>query len=644
MWKSTDTCSVTDKDKMPFVSGYTHSFYARSVPLPAWVPDSSTEGLEFWIDASDTSSYSQAWFSGSHYGLNSITDKAGGNTITINNSGNTNDVPPQVTENASGIADLPVFEFGAESLTTGQFTQVDSNGNHFSIGLVRAGDGFTGNPFGAGFSTFWGTESNATLGRRDYGLELGNASYFYGQLSLDSLATPNRINNDDVVQYGGVYNPPGPNTDQNLLRFDGFGNNSNFRGNAVWFIMAIVFNKTGNQILVRVDGENAFTPVDYDSTLNTDLAMRIAVNRTHDNDDTNLHCQIGELMTFAAPPGTGGTDMSDVEKMEGYLAHKWGVENLLPNAHPYKYQYPIADSYSGGGGSTSTDTFMGVEFDNYSGAFGDMYGTYIYGTNAGTSQGTGFPSQSFYTTQNALGEKGTCGSGASSDFPRITAAGQPVGITWHAFHFKGANNGQYATAYPSPNRLICTFAEASNGQSLASAGYIGDEWTIEMWFYPDSSPAYTQEANKHQVLFDGRSNASGGADNPVILLRADGTIRMGSGNQGASIIHTTYPLESSTGAVSFDSWHHLAVTKTAGTGANNISIFVDGTEVGGGIANTTVNPGFYDPSFSTFYLGDDYYGENGNGRRGFSGGIHNVRVSKGNRYTSNFTPPTTPLT
>ena len=83
----------------------------------------------------------------------------------------------------------------------------------------------------------------------------------------------------------------------------------------------------------------------------------------------------------------------------------------------------------------------------------------------------------------------------------------------------------------------------------------------------------------------------------------------------------------------------MAVTKTAGTGANNISIFVDGTEVGGGIANSTVNEGFYDPSFSTFYLGDDYYGENGNGRRGFSGGIHNVRVSKGNRYTSNFTPP-----
>ena len=624
---------------MPFVSGYTHSLYARGVPLPVWVPDSSTEGLKFWIDANDASSYTEYT---SNNGIQTVTDKAGGNAITINNSGNNNNDPPKVIDTASGItADMPIFEFQDESFTTGQFTQVDSNGNHFSIGLVRAGNGFTGNPFGGGFSTFWGTESNYTVGRRDYGLELGNASYFYGQLSLDSLTTPNRINNDDVVQYGGIYSDPNVNTDQNLLRFDGFGNNAHFRGNAVWFIMAIVFNKTGNQILVRVDGENAFTPVDYDSTLNPDLAMRIAVNRTHDNNETHMHMQVAELMTFAAPPGTGGTDMSDVEKMEGYLAHKWGVVSLLPNAHPYKYQYPVADnSYSGG--SSSTETFMGVQWITTSGHTGNTYGIYNTGTNAGVSRGVGFPSQSFYTTAQALGERGTVGSG--QDFPRITAAGQPTYQTWFAYHFKGANNGQYSTAYPSPNRLICTFSEASNGQSLASAGYIGDEWTIEMWFYPDSSPAYTQEENKHQVLFDGRSNATGGADNPVVLLRADGTIRMGSGGQGASIIHTTYPLESSTGAVSFDSWHHLAVTKTAGTGANNISIFVDGTEVGGGIANSTVNEGFYDPSFSTFYLGDDYYGENGNGRRGFSGGIHDVRISKGNRYTSNFTPPYTPLT
>ena len=297
------------------------------------------------------------------------------------------------------------------------------------------------------------------------------------------------------------------------------------------------------------------------------------------------------------------------------------------------YSREGSGDYSSGSGST--DTFMGVEWDSTSSATGNIYGAYNTGTNTGTSRGVGFPSQSFYTTAQALGEKGTCGSG-SSDFPRITAAGQPVAQTWYAYHFKGANSGQYSTAYPSPNRVICTFAQASNGQYLAAAGYVGDDYTIEMWFYPDSSPAYTQEANKHQVLFDGRSNASGGADNPCVLLRADGTIRMGSGGQGASIIHSTDPLESSVGAVSFDAWHHLAVTKTAGTGANNIHIFVDGVEVGGGQANSTLNEGFADWDTYTYFIGDDYYGENGNGRRGYTGMIQNVRTSKGNKYPSNF--------
>ena len=331
---------------MPFVASFTHSLYSRSVPLEAWVPDSSTGGLEFWIDASDTTSYTQGGNS-PNYGVTSITDKAGNNAITVNNSGNTNDVPPKVFDNQGGGIDtsMHVFQFSAESFTTGEFAQVDSNGNHWSIALVRAGNDGPANPYGGGFGTFWSTENSSVtgnVGRKDYGLELGNASYFYGQLSLDSLTTPFRVNNDDVVQYGGVYSDPNINTSQNLLRFDGFGGGTNYRGRSTWFIMAIVFNKTGNQILVRVDGENAFTPVDYDNSLNTNLSLRIAVNRTHDGDDTNMFCQVAELMTFAAPPGTGSTNMSDVEKVEGYLAHKWSLSNLLPNAHPYKYNAPTA--------------------------------------------------------------------------------------------------------------------------------------------------------------------------------------------------------------------------------------------------------------------------------------------------------------
>ena len=66
------------------------------------------------------------------------------------------------------------------------------------------------------------------------------------------------------------------------------------------------------------------------------------------------------------------------------------------------YSREGSGDYSSGSGST--DTFMGVEWDSTSSATGNIYGAYNTGTNTGTSRGVGFPSQSFYTTAQALGE------------------------------------------------------------------------------------------------------------------------------------------------------------------------------------------------------------------------------------------------
>ena len=282
--------------------------------------------------------------------------------------------------------------------------------------------------------------------------------------------------------------------------------------------------------------------------------------------------------------------------------------------------------------SDGTSTPAGVYFDGSTTSgyqYGTFYGKYNY--NATVSQTTGIPGGTFYVN-------------ARPTQINLNSAGYiKRGTREYAMQFQGANNGQYDTTYPSPNRITVTMGSdgAPNYDSLAAHGSWGDEWTIEMYIWPKDD-TWALEPNKHQVLFDGRSNASGGGDNPVILLRADGTIRMGSGGQGGSIIHSTYPLESSVGAVSFydyttsGSWQHLAVTKRAGTGANNIHIFVDGIEVGGGQANSTVNEGFADWDTYTYYIGDDYFGENGNGRRGYTGMIQNVRTSKGNKYPTNF--------
>ena len=51
---------------------------------------------------------------------------------------------------------------------------------------------------------------------------------------------------------------------------------------------------------------------------------------------------MGEFFAVAGLPGTGGTNISNIEKAEGYLAWKWGLVSNLPSGHPYKNAAPTA--------------------------------------------------------------------------------------------------------------------------------------------------------------------------------------------------------------------------------------------------------------------------------------------------------------
>jgi hypothetical protein len=115
----------------------------------------------------------------------------------------------------------------------------------------------------------------------------------------------------------------------------------------------VIFNKTGNQIALRVNGTNKFTPVnDYDNALNQNLDIRFFRNRANER----MGGKMAEFISFAGMPGFGGTDMSEVERMEGYLAHKWAQEGSLPADHPYKSSAPTTDVLS-------TDTSTKVTLD-----------------------------------------------------------------------------------------------------------------------------------------------------------------------------------------------------------------------------------------------------------------------------------------
>jgi hypothetical protein len=53
-----------------------------------------------------------------------------------------------------------------------------------------------------------------------------------------------------------------------------------------------------------------------------------------------LDGKLAEFFAVANIPGPGGTDISELEKAEGYLAHKWGLNSSLPVSHPYKNSAP----------------------------------------------------------------------------------------------------------------------------------------------------------------------------------------------------------------------------------------------------------------------------------------------------------------
>jgi len=98
-------------------------------------------------------------------------------------------------------------------------------------------------------------------------------------------------------------------------------------------IVGTIFNSTGNQISTRVDGADAFTPVnDYDRGINQKQDVRIMRNRANER----LDGRVAEFFVVGALPGTGGTDITEFQKAEGYLAHKWGLTGNLPSDHPFK--------------------------------------------------------------------------------------------------------------------------------------------------------------------------------------------------------------------------------------------------------------------------------------------------------------------
>lgn len=272
-----------------------HIWPTGSASTP-WSPSTDITTVA-WIDASDSSTYTR-----SGTGLNSVNDKSGTYTITIGSN---------VVTNSSTQNGLNVFDFdgnGDYLQSTTNEAQV-SNGNHWAIGVFR----FEGT--NSTQDTLWSYETNQSP-KRDYAISSGNSSNSWpGELDLDGLFSSRISSTIGNVELWD---------DKSLTRNQ-------------YHVVACWFNKSGNQIGVRVDGTNAFTPVnDYDNSLQTNQQLRLMRNRS----SQELDGKLGEFFAVANIPGTSGTDLTHLIKAEGYLAHKWGLESSLPSDHVYKNSAP----------------------------------------------------------------------------------------------------------------------------------------------------------------------------------------------------------------------------------------------------------------------------------------------------------------
>jgi hypothetical protein len=265
-------------------------------PTPqAWSPSNSITPVA-WIDPSDTSSWSR-------FGsiLASVTDKAGTYTMTVGGS-------PTTSSTQNGLS---VFDFSGSNdfLQSTTYESQVSGGNHFALGVFRYES--TNNDK----NSLWSYETNSSP-KRDYAISSGASNGTWpGELDMDGLST------------GRISSTIGNLQTWNLKSLT----------QNQYHIVSCWFNKTGNQIGVRVDGQNAFTPVnDYDNSIQTNQELRLMRNRA----SVELDGKMGEFIAYASMPGTSGTDMSHLERAEGYLAHKWGLTGSLPSSHPYKNTAP----------------------------------------------------------------------------------------------------------------------------------------------------------------------------------------------------------------------------------------------------------------------------------------------------------------
>jgi hypothetical protein len=87
----------------------------------------------------------------------------------------------------------------------------------------------------------------------------------------------------------------------------------------------------------RVDGSASFgSNVSTSPPLSSNSTYALTIGRDSISATLDFTGDICEILIFNTQPGT-----TDRQKIEGYLAHKWGLTANLPSDHPFKTAVPV---------------------------------------------------------------------------------------------------------------------------------------------------------------------------------------------------------------------------------------------------------------------------------------------------------------
>jgi len=263
------------------------SFQKRS---RLWEPG-DTPGIVSHYDTSTSSGYS-----GGAFGITGLNDLQGYRDLSTGGSS----IPTiGINQNSLNTVEL---DGASQFLSTSTGDYFTAEGLHWAIMLCS--------PFSVGNSSdsMWALDG----GWRDYQFQAGNASNFYGDLALGN-------GNTSITNIGNSNNHEGSFTIASIA--------FNIGGEGSDIITTKLTSSNGNYTKTGA----------YSGQIFNSHTLKIGASR---NNNQKLPMHFAELFLVAGDASEVTNSTTQIEKAEGYLAHKWGLEGNLDSSHPYKSTPP----------------------------------------------------------------------------------------------------------------------------------------------------------------------------------------------------------------------------------------------------------------------------------------------------------------